>query len=109
MSAFKDLTGLTINNLLVLERIGTQHTHALYICKCLNCEFIYVINASNIRSKRSNGCKHCYKYKIPVSKFNEIYLQYTQGVSVARLSRKYNHSRSSIKTAIKYIKDKENV
>lgn len=61
---FKDLSGKTFGDLLVLRRSeNSTPEKTLYVCKCLNCGYVKEIEGSNLTSgnTKSCGCKRCSK------------------------------------------------
>lgn len=78
---WKDLTGQTINQLLVLERIGnSSQGNVIYKCKCLNCGKTLNVNSLALNSKKPQiacGCTRASKGEIKIEQLlQEMNIEY---------------------------------
>ena len=104
MSKRKDITGKIFNDILVLEFIGQENTHAKYKCLCMLCGKTFDVTYSNLISGNTKSCSSCGKKSLPNGTEQDIFLKFKQGAKISHLAKEYNVDRSVIYRIIRDFK-----
>jgi len=104
VSKRKDVSGKIFNDILVLEFIGQENTHAKYKCLCMLCGKTFDVTYSNLISGNTKSCSSCGKKSLPNGTEQDIFLKFKQGAKISHLAKEYNVDRRVIYRIIKYFK-----
>lgn len=104
MSKRKDITGKIFNDILVLDFICNNKTHAYYKCLCMICNNITNATYTNIKSGNTKNCQSCGQ-KISMGLEQDIYWELKKDTNLSRIARKLNVCRGTVHRIQKQYED----